>query len=181
MDDVFVGEIRAVGFGFAPYGWALCDGSLLQISRNTALFALLGTTYGGDGRTTFALPDMRGRILVNPGQGPGLSSYVQGQRSGTETVTLAANQLPLHTHGLSSDIAVAANNATGTSNTPAGNVPALNTSAQQYSSSSDAQMSTTSVTGTATAAGGTQAHSNLMPYLPLYYVIALQGEFPQRS
>jgi microcystin-dependent protein len=98
MSEPFVGEIRMFGFGFAPQGWALCDGQLLPINQNTALFSLLGTTYGGDGRTTFALPDLRSRVPVGQGQGPGLSSYAEGQASGAETVTLAASQMPGHTH-----------------------------------------------------------------------------------
>ena len=98
MSEPFLGEIRMFGFGFAPQGWAPCNGQLLPISQNTALFSLLGTTYGGDGRTTFALPDMRSRVPVCQGQGPGLSSYAEGQAGGAETVTLAATQMPGHTH-----------------------------------------------------------------------------------
>lgn len=179
--DPFVGEIRAVGFNYAPNNWALCQGQLLPISQNTALYSLLGITYGGDGRTTFGLPDLRGRLIVHPGQGAGLSRYTLGQVSGTENTTLLVTQLPVHTHALGSDLAVGATTTNGSTASPAGNVLALNTSMQRYSSTSDTLMATTSVTGTAAATGGSTAHSNIMPYLSLNYIIALAGIFPQRS
>lgn len=179
--DPFLGEIRAVGFNYAPNNWALCQGQLLPINQNSALFALLGTTYGGDGRTTFGLPDLRGRLIVHPGQGAGLSRYTLGQLSGTENTTLLVTQLPTHTHGLSSDLVVGATTTNGSTASPAGNVLAPNTSMQRYSSTSDTLMATTSVTGTAAATGGSTAHSNIMPYLSLNYIIALAGIFPQRS
>ena len=178
--DPFIGEIRAVGFSFAPRGWALCQGQLMPINQNTALFALLGTTYGGDGRTTFALPDLRSRLIVQPGQGPGLSNYSLGQVSGSETVTLNTNQMPAHTHTLSG-VTVNANSAAGTVAAPAGNVLGSNTSVQHYAASPDAQMAAGSVSGITTLAGSGTAHANTMPSLGLYYVIALQGVFPQRS
>jgi len=179
--DPFVGEIRAIGFNYAPNNWAFCQGQLMPINRYTALFSLLGTTYGGDGRTTFALPDLRGRLIVHPGQGGGLSRYTLGQVSGTENTTLLVTQLPAHTHGLGSDLAVGATTAVGSVASPAGSVPALNGSVQRYSSTSDTLMATTSVTGTAAATGGSTPHSNIMPYLSLNYIIALAGIFPQRS
>ena len=179
--EPFIGEIRAVGFNYAPQNWALCNGSLLQIRSYTALYAILGNTYGGDGRTTFALPDLRGRIVVDAGQGPGLSRYQLGQVSGTENVTLATTQIPAHIHNLSSDIAVGANSAGGSTTAPAGNVPAANTNAQRYSTSTDALMAAGSVSGTATAVGGGASHPNLMPYLSVNYIIALNGIFPVRS
>ena len=178
--DPFIGEIRAVGFNFAPRGWALCQGQLLAISQNTALFSLLGTTYGGDGRTTFGLPDLRSRLIVQPGQGAGLSAYTLGQLSGSETQTLALNQMPAHTHTLTG-VTVNANSTAGSSTTPTGNVPALDTGVQHYASSPDVQMAAGSVAGTTTAVGGGTPHSNTMPSLGMYYVIALQGIFPPRS
>lgn len=179
--EPFIGEIRAVGFNFAPRGWSFCQGQLMSISQNSALFAILGTTYGGDGRTTFALPDLRGRIVVDAGQGPGLSRYTLGQASGTENVTLLTTQMPAHIHNLNSDIAVGANSTSGSTTSPAGNVPAANTNVQRYSTSTDTLMAAGSVSGTATAVGGSAPHSNLMPYLSLNYIIAITGIFPPRS
>src|SRR3712207_3315813 len=103
MSEPFIGEIRMVGFNFAPRGWATCDGQLLSIAQNTALFSLLGTTYGGNGQTTFALPDLRGRAALHQGQGPGLTNRVIGEASGTETVTLTTNQMPSHSHGVNAN------------------------------------------------------------------------------
>ena len=178
--DPFVGEIRAVGFNFAPRGWALCQGQLMAISQNTALFSILGTTYGGDGRTTFALPDLRSRIIVQPGQGPGLSNYSQGQQSGSETQTLTGNQMAAHTHTLSG-VTVNANSAAGSTAAPAGNVLGSNTKVQHYAASPDMQMAAGSVSGTTTATGGGTPHANTMPSLGMYYIISLSGIYPQRS
>ena len=169
--EPFIGEIRLVGFNFAPRGWARCEGQLLPIASNTALFSLLGTTYGGDGRTTFGLPDLRGRAAVGIGNGPGLSSKSWGQRGGSETHTLSANQMPAHGHGLS--IATAAE---GDANDPAG----------RYLAQTDARAYTATGPGTALAsgtdsAGGGQAVNHQSPYLAMYYVIATQGIFPSRS
>ncbi|MDQ2771523.1 MAG: tail fiber protein [Bacteroidota bacterium] len=177
--DPFIGEVRAVGFNFAPRGWALCQGQLMSISQNTALFSLLGTTYGGDGRTTFGLPDLRSRFIVQPGQGPGLSNYVLGQMSGSESETLTTNEMPAHTHPLSG-VTVNANSGAGSTAAPAGNVLASNAGVQHYASAPDAQMIAGSVAGTTTSVGGGTAHANTMPSLGMYYVIATQGIFPQR-
>lgn len=176
--DPFVGEIRAVGFNFAPRGWALCQGQLLSITQNTALFSLLGTTYGGDGRSTFGLPDLRGRLVVNPGQGPGLSNYALGQLSGTETVELTSDQLPAHTHSLAG-VGVRVTSNPGNSTSPANALLAA-TEDLHYSSGSGVQMAPDVLTGTATQVGGSTGHLNLMPYLALSYVIALQGIYPSR-
>lgn len=178
--DPFIGEIRAVGFTFAPQGWALCQGQLMSISQNTALFSLLGTTYGGDGRVTFGLPDLRSRLIVQPGQGPGLSPYTLGQVSGSETETLTANEMPAHNHPLSG-VLVNANSTDGSSTTPTGNVPALDTGVQHYATSPDVQMAAGSVAGTTTPVGSGAAHANTMPSLGLSYVIATQGIYPPRS
>lgn len=155
MADAFVGEIRPVAFNFAPTGWALCNGQLLPISQNTALFSLLGTTYGGDGRSTFALPNLQGRIPVHPGQGVGLSERFLGEELGVEAVTLLESEIPAHRHSLS---------ASATTTDPiAGTLPA--------DGSFFAPAATSAV----------QAHENMPPFLVINYVIALQGIFPPRS
>lgn len=170
-----LGEIRAVPFNFAPVGWATCDGQLMSISQNTALFSLLGTTYGGDGKSTFALPDLRGATPIHAGQGPGLSSYALGEAGGAETVTLNAYELPPHRH------AVHATNSFGTSNSPVGahfaEAHVGTTAETTYRNATDNLMSKTSFGG----AGGNQAHNNMAPYLTLTFIIALQGVFPSRS
>jgi microcystin-dependent protein len=176
--DPFLGEIRAVGFNFAPRGWALCQGQLLSISQNTALFSLLGNYYGGDGRSTFGLPDLRGRLVVSPGQGPGLSNYTLGQLSGTETVGLASGQLPAHSHALTG-VMVRVSSNPGNSTSPANALLAA-TEDLHYSTGSGVQMAPDVLTGTATQVGNNAGHPNLMPYLTLSYVIALQGIYPSR-
>lgn len=171
MSEPFIGEIRMFGGNFAPQGWALCDGQLLAISDNDALFALIGTTYGGDGETTFALPDLRGRLPVHMGQGSGLSNYVQGQTGGTETVTLTTSQLPLHTHPLSGS------NTQATTRSPANT--GLNTAeAQVYSRTLDAGNLSGDSIG---PAGGSQPHENVMPFMCINFIIALFGIFPSRN
>lgn len=168
--DPFLGEIKMVGFNFAPVGWALCDGQLLSIAQNTALFSLLGTTYGGDGVRTFALPDLRGRVPVHQGQGPGLSPYNTGQAAGSETVTLTTNQMPTHTHQAN------ASSSGATQPTPQGNVWAASRT-DLYNATPNAAMSTQAI-GTA---GGSQPHPNIQPYLCVNFIIALQGVYPSRS
>jgi microcystin-dependent protein len=170
MSEPFLGEIRTFGFNFAPQGWAMCAGQLLSISQNTALFSLLGTFYGGDGRTTFALPDLRGRVGLNMGQGPGTSSYQLGEVSGSETVTLTTGQIPAHEH------AVNANANPFTSNRPGDHAPAQGGA---YASAPDGF--TTLNAGTIGPAGGSQPHTNIQPFLCLNFCIALQGIFPSRN
>jgi microcystin-dependent protein len=153
--EPYIGEIVLYGFNFAPRGWAHCNGQILQIAQFTALFSLLGTTYGGNGQTTFALPDLRGRVPLHPGQGPGLSYHDLGETGGTETVTLTASQLPLHAHGLP-EVQV---RGTGTPAVGATTGGALGTAATE-------------------GAGGNQPHPNMQPYLGLYYAIALEGLYP---
>ncbi len=172
MSEPFLGEIRMFGFGFAPQGWALCNGQLLPISQNTALFSLLGTTYGGDGRTTFALPDMRSRVPVCQGQGPGLSSYAEGQAGGAETVTLAAAQMPGHTHP------VKASSGAADSDQPGGRALARSAS-HIYTAKPDT--STVMNADMLGDAGGSQPHGNIQPYLAVYFCIALTGIFPARN
>lgn len=176
--DPFVGEIRAVGFGFAPRGWALCDGSLIQIRQYTALFSLLGVQYGGDGRNTFALPDLRGRAIVNAGQGPGLTNYPIGTRTGTESEVLGLAQMPAHTHGFGGQFNVST--ASGGVSSPANNFLGILPQLQYAEEAGTGSMAAGSISGTGTAVGNGQAHDNRQPYLALNYVIALEGVFPSR-
>ncbi len=169
--QAMLGEIFLVPYTFAPVGFAECNGQLLSISQNTALFALLGTTYGGDGKTTFALPDLRGRVPVGAGQGPGLSMYVQGEMGGEPTHALTIAEMPSHTHPMMADTGAA------TSAHPESAVFARNADrVPQYTGSP-----TTTAAGNAIGfAGGGQPHNNQQPYLGLKYIIALQGTFPAR-
>jgi microcystin-dependent protein len=168
MSEPFIGEIRLLPFNFAPRGWAFCQGQILSIAQNTALFSLLGTTYGGNGTTTFALPDLRGRVAVSAGQGPGLSSYTLGQQSGVESVTLLTTQMPSHSH------LVNCNSGDADSGTPLNKFPA---GASSYSGSAGSTMNP----GTIGNAGGSQPHTNVQPLLVLNYCIALEGIFPSRN
>jgi microcystin-dependent protein len=168
--EPFIGQIQLFGFGWAPRGWALCDGSLLSISSNTALFSLLGTTYGGDGRTTFALPDLRGRVPVGQGQGPGLTNRTLGEVGGEEAVTLTVQQIAPHNHGIQASGSAA-------SKSPAGQVPAFTSAGSSYGASDGTQMAP----GMATNTGGGQPHDNMPPYLGACYCIALVGIYPSRN
>ena len=172
MAEPFLGEIRMTGFNFAPLGWALCDGQLLPINQNTALFSLLGTQFGGNGQTNFALPDLRGRVPVHQGQGNGLSPRSMGEQGGAEAVTLAQNQMPAHTH------TIAASSNAATSRDAVGNFPAKEAAGQTevYATSSDSTMSGAMVG----VAGGSQPHDNLQPFLTVNFIIALQGIYPAR-
>ena len=165
-----------VGFNFAPVGYALCNGQLLPISQNTALFSLLGTTYGGNGTTTFALPDLRGRVAVHSGQGPGLSPYVLGQQSGTESVTLITSQLPAHNHTLQVN-----DNTTGIAATGAGGFLNSKTESGESVAASGLSAPATLSGSAITPSGGNQPHNNIQPYLCINFVIALQGIFPSRN
>jgi microcystin-dependent protein len=172
MSDPFVGEIRMFGFNFAPQGWAQCNGQLLPIDQNQALFALLGTTFGGDGRTTFALPNMQSRVPVCQGQGPGLSPYAEGQAGGAETVTLAVTQMPGHTHP------VKASSSAADSSQPGGRALARSAS-HSYTAKPDT--STVMNADMLGDAGGSQPHENIQPYLAVNFCIALEGIFPSRN
>jgi len=176
MSTPFVGEIRMFGFGRTPNGWQACDGSLLPISQYDVLFALIGTTYGGDGQSTFAVPDLRGRLPVHQGQGSGLSNYIVGQVAGNETVTVLATQMPAHTH------AAVATNAAATTGTPGVNV-ILGAVADQTMYVTDISGGTpfTLSLQSTSLAGGSQAHENCMPTLTVQYCIAYQGIFPQQN
>ena len=174
MADPFVAEIRVFPFNFAPRGWAWCDGQLLPLSQNTALFSLLGTTYGGNGKSNFSLPDLQGRAVMHPGQGPGLSLHDLGEQSGVETVTLLESEIPNHTHTLRAhDLDLGelnapspnrsiANSANATAFTSALNLVAMNASSLA-------------------PAGGDQPHNNMQPYLTFYFNIAIQGVYPPRT
>jgi len=170
--DHFVAEIRMLPFNFAPTGWAFCDGQLLPISQNTALFSLLGTTYGGDGKSTFALPNLQGSAAMHPGQGPGLSLHDLGETGGSETVTLLENEIPAHSH------AVAASESDGLETAPAQQLLATGVGISQYQTPGALTNLNPAVVA---PAGGSAPHNNLMPYLTLNFCIALQGIFPPRS
>ena len=175
-----LGEIRLVGFNFAPVDWALCNGQLLAISEYDALYALLGTTYGGDGQTTFAVPNMLSRIVPGTGQGPGLSNYVAGQTGGTETVTLTTSQLPAHTHAVAPMTMNATTQANGQNPAPAGSYPGTSTIELYGPSTGTDTMAEGAITGKSLPAGGSQPHSNIQPLLALNYIISLQGIFPSQ-
>ena len=184
MSEPFIGQIMIVGFNFAPRGWALCNGQILSIAQNTALFSLLGTTYGGNGQTTFALPNLQSRVPVHFGQGTGLSNYDLGQVGGVENATLSVNNMPAHAH----QVAAPASSSDGNDSQPTNNLPAIpvvNVNGTDYQvnayisgKASDVNMATG---GTTTVAGGSQPFSILPPYLALNFVIAMEGIFPSRN
>lgn len=172
MSEPFIAEVRIFAGNFPPRGWADCNGQLLPISQNTALFSLIGTTYGGDGRTTTALPDLRDRAAMHPGRGPGLSDYRLGQTGGSDSETLNEAQMPAHSHALKASDAAADSGSPGAkslahSGTTAHYNPALDT----------APMAASSIA----AVGGSQAHNNMQPYLSIRFIIALVGLYPSRS
>jgi len=169
MPTPFIGEIRLTADNLAPTGWALCNGQILAIASNTTLYSILGTAYGGNGTTTFALPDLRGRVPLGPGQAPGLSNRLRGQAGGEEAHTLAVSEMPAHTHSLG------AGATNGNSDAPAGRVLARSPSAvPQFAASADVTLGS----GAVGNAGGGVPHNNLQPYLVLNYIIALQGLTP---
>jgi microcystin-dependent protein len=172
MADPFVAEIRIFAFNFAPKGWAFCDGQLLPISQNTALFSLLGTFYGGDGKSTFALPDLQGSAAMHQGQGQGLSQRFLGQQSGSESITLLQTEMPQHPHTLT------AQGAPGDTSSPANAAYARVIGATPYEPPGPlVAMAPTALP----PAGGGLPHNNLQPYLTLNFCIAMQGVFPPRS
>jgi microcystin-dependent protein len=185
MSNPFLGEVRMFGGNFSPRGFAFCSGQILSIAQNDALFALIGTTYGGDGQVTFGLPDLRGRIPLHQGQGPGLTNRVIGELSGTETVTLISTQMPQHSHQ------PVANNVDPTNDAPASNTMPCRpkqavggNSAQLYTDPTktpavgDLKPMLAGIIGNA---GGSQPHDNMMPYLCINFIIALEGIFPSRN
>lgn len=172
MADQFVGEVRAVGFNFAASGWAECDGQLMSISQNTALFSLLGTFYGGDGKTTFALPDLQGNVAIGQGQGAGLTPRIIGEQSGSSSVTLITSQIPVHTHTFSGNTDDSPN-----SSGPGNAAYCLSAQTQLYSTAASPLVPM----GTLVPAGSSLPHNNMMPYLVMNFIIALQGIFPSRA
>jgi microcystin-dependent protein len=178
MSTPYIGEIRMFGFGTrgAPNGWQACDGSLLPISEYDALFALIGTTYGGDGQVTFGVPDLRGRVPIHQGTGPGLSTYVIGQRAGTETVTVLPTQMPAHTH---TAIATTGAATTGTPGTSV--IPGAVANQTMYATDITGGAPFTQAANAVTQAGGSQPHENTMPTLTVQYCIATQGIFPSQA
>ncbi len=171
MSEPFIGEIRIFAGTFAPRGWAFCNGQLLPISQNTALFAILGTTYGGDGRTTVGLPDLRGRAAMHPGNGPGLSSRRLGELGGESSVALNSNQMPEHTHPV-----LASSEAANTGN-PVNSVPANAGFLNRYGAADDLEDFASDIIDNT----GGEAHNNMQPYLVMYFIIALVGRFPVRN
>lgn len=177
MADPFVAEIRIFPFNFAPRGWAWCDGQLLPLSQNTALFSLLGTTYGGNGKSNFALPDLQGRAPMHPGQGPGLSLHDLGETGGSETVTLLESEIPSHSHAVMSipeagDLQIPTNQVSF----------ARSAGGFAYVPGSPTPANVVAMSPNILApAGGDQPHNNLQPYLTFYFCIALQGVFPPRG
>jgi microcystin-dependent protein len=174
MADPFVAEIRIFPFNFAPKGWAFCNGQLLPLSQNTALFSLLGTTYGGDGKSTFALPNMQGNAPMHPGQGPGLSLHDLGETGGSDFVTLLESEMPSHSH------AQMANTTTATKSLPTGNSFAKGSSMIPYLAPTGAPVVAMAFQAISLA-GSSLPHNNMQPYLTLNFNIALQGVFPPRT
>lgn len=171
MSDQYLGEIRMFSGNYAPQGWALCNGQMLQISQNEALYSLIKTNYGGDGTSTFALPDLQGRVAVHMGTNPNTgTAYPIGQKAGTETVTLTEAQLPSHTH------TVSAQQLAGTSASPANNVWATSTKNVYSKAAPNGVMDS----GVISSVGGNQAHDNVMPFTTLTFIIALQGIYPTK-
>jgi microcystin-dependent protein len=171
MSEPFVGEIRMFAGNFAPRGWAFCDGQLLAVSQNDALFSLFGTTYGGDGRTTFGLPDMRGRVPIHAGAGPGLTNRRLGAKGGSEKVTLTVNQMPSHTHQLKASTQTADDAA------PGGKVTAQSDTRLYINDTPVVAMNGASITNV----GGSGSHDNMIPFLCIHFIVALFGVYPSRS
>lgn len=171
--DPFVAEIRIFPFNFAPKGWAFCDGQILPLSQNTALFSLLGTTYGGDGKSNFALPNLQGSAPMHPGQGPGLSLHDLGEIGGSDTVSLLESEIPSHSHALLADVLDLADTNAVSPNASF----ALSSGGTLYQSNANAMLSDQALA----PAGGDQPHNNLQPYLTLNFCIALQGVYPPRT
>ncbi len=176
MDDAYIGSLVMFAGNFAPRNWAFCDGQILPISSNQALFSILGTTYGGDGRTTFALPDLRGRYPIHPGTGTGLRTRRLGERSGQEDVTLLETQMPSHKHSGAGALKA---KEEGDADDPSGHFIA-GTGALAFGTTSDIQMNDSAVDLSIENTGGSQSHNNMPPYLGINYIICIDGLFPPR-
>jgi microcystin-dependent protein len=174
MGEPFIGEIRMFGGNFAPSGWAFCNGQLLPISENDALFNLIGTTYGGDGQDTFGLPDLQGRIPIHAGTGPSGNTYQLGEKAGVETVTLTTNQIPIHSHGPAQ-----ASSSDGTQSSPTNGVWAKSSLGAYSSGSATVSMNVQALS--LSVAGGSQPHDNMMPFLAISFIISLFGVFPSQN
>ena len=175
MAEPFIGQVMLVGWNFAARGWALCDGQLLPISQYSAVFSLLGTTFGGDGRNTFGLPDLRGRVPVHVGNGPGLASVSWGEKAGVNDVTLNTTQIPSHNHS----VTLRAENRNGNETDPTNNMLAAGGSYRAQVAADDVSMNPAAITQQ--NVGGNLSHTNMQPFLGMYYEIALQRIFPSRS
>lgn len=185
MTEPYVGQIQLFAFGFAPRGWAICAGQIIPIQQNTALFSILGTNYGGNGQTTFGLPNLQGRVGIGVGQGTGLSPYVQGQIGGSTSVTLTTAELPAHSHtfnttSVAGTVSTSAGNQFGVSVVGTGGKGGTTTTAALYSPNA-ASATTGLAPQSITMAGGSQPHNNMQPYLTLNYCIATAGAFPPRN
>jgi len=191
--EQYIGQIQSFAFGFTPRGWAFCDGQILSIATNTALFSLIGTTFGGNGQTTFALPDLRGRTMVHPGTGPGLSNIVWGEVGGVQSMTLTQGNMPMHAHALVNGMANVATNIIATannnsSNTTDGGSNGLGDSGSMPEIFRESPAGTnklggvtSTISGSTSIAGGSQPFSIVNPFLGIYQSIALQGIFPSRD
>ena len=179
----YIAEIRMFAGNFAPRGWAFCAGQLLSIAQNTALFSLVGTTYGGNGQTTFGLPDFRGRVAVGTGAGPGLSSIDLGEAAGAETTTLTTLNMPAHVHSFSTTATPACNTGAGNADSPLGNILAGSATDENYAAPGTANgtMAPITVAGNTGIAGSNQPFSNRQPYLGMNYIICLEGIYPSRN
>jgi microcystin-dependent protein len=188
MAEPFIGEIRLFGFNYAPQGWEQCNGQLLNISECSALYSLLGTMYGGDGRTTFGLPDLRGRVAISVGQGAGLPDYNQGWRGGVPNVVLNQAQMPQHAHNITSaEGNMKCNSGNANQVAAVGNLLAQNDPREEVirfsdgAADADMKAGSVTITGDTDDSGGNQEHDNMPPYLVLNYCIALEGQYPPRS
>lgn len=178
--DNFIAEIRIFAGNFAPKGWAFCDGQIMSISQNTALFSLLGTTYGGDGKSNFALPNLNGRVPIGAGGGPGLTPRYLGEEGGSDYITLLLSEIPLHLHAINNgSVPAPAFDGSGNSDSPVNSYPA--NSVKAYGPIAKATKNSAGTLVEVSSAGGSQPHNNLQPYLTVRYIIALQGIFPPRS
>ncbi len=178
--EPFIGQIIMFAGNFAPRGWAFCDGQLLPIAQHSALFSIVGTYYGGDGRNTFALPDLRGRVPVHPGHGPGLLNHTIGEKGGAESVALNTNELPAHTHRSTGTIR--ANSAQSNNNNPENAfLSTLSGGIKGYSDVANTNMNAGSVIVSTSKVGGSKPHTNMQPFQCVNFIIALQGIYPPRS